>query len=84
MSTDSQKNPRALAWGEVKLLPNWRDILRRAWSLRLMACAGLLSGFEVALPFFNDLMPRGLFAMLSMLVVGGAFIARLVAQKGIK
>lgn len=48
-----------------------------------MACAGLLSGFEVALPFFNDLMPRGVFALLSMLVVGGAFIARLVAQKGL-
>lgn len=68
----------------MKLLPNWRDILRRAWSLRLMAFAGLLSGVEVALPFFNDLMPRGVFALLSAVTVCGAFIARLVAQKDIK
>ena len=68
----------------MKLLPNWRDILRRAWSLRLMAFAGLLSGIEVALPFFNDLMPRGVFALLSAVTVCGAFIARLVAQKDIK
>ena len=68
----------------MKLLPNWRDILRRAWSLRLMAFAGLLSGVEVALPFFNDLMPRGLFALLSAVTVCGAFIARLIAQKDIK
>jgi hypothetical protein len=68
----------------MKLLPNWRDILRRAWSLRLMAFAGLLSGAEVALPFLNDLMPRGVFALLSAVTVCGAFIARLVAQKDIK
>lgn len=68
----------------MKLLPNWRDVLRRAWSLRLMAFAGLLSGVEVALPFFNDLMPRGVFALLSAVTVCGAFIARLVAQKDIK
>lgn len=68
----------------MKLLPNWRDILRRAWSLRLMAFAGLLSGVEVALPFFNDLMPRGVFALLSAVTVCAAFIARLVAQKDIK
>ena len=48
-----------------------------------MAFAGLLSGAEVALPFFNDLMPRGVFALLSAVTVCGAFIARLVAQKGL-
>jgi hypothetical protein len=49
-----------------------------------MAFAGLLSGAEVALPFLNDLMPRGVFALLSAVTVCGAFIARLVAQKDIK
>ena len=30
-------------------LPDWRDILRRAWSIRLMLLAGLLSGCEAVL-----------------------------------
>ena len=32
-----------------RLLPDWRDILRRAWSIRLMLLAGLLSGCEAVL-----------------------------------
>jgi polyferredoxin len=67
----------------MRLVWNWREILRRAWSIRLMLLAALLSGFEVALPFFMDSMPRGIFAGLSFLVVASAFVARLVAQKGL-
>jgi polyferredoxin len=67
----------------MKLIWNWREILRRAWSIRLMLLAALLSGVEVALPFFMDSMPRGIFAGLSFLVVASAFVARLVAQKGL-
>jgi len=67
----------------MKLIWNWREILRRAWSISLMLLAALLSGVEVALPFFMDSMPRGIFAGLSFLVVASAFVARLVAQKGL-
>jgi polyferredoxin len=67
----------------MKLIWNWREILRRAWSIRLMLLAALLSGVEVALPFFMDSMPRGIFAGLSFLVVASAFVARLIAQKGL-
>lgn len=62
---------------------NWREILKRAWSLRLMALAAVLSAVEVGLPFFQDAIPRGVFAVLSMAAVAGAFVARLVAQKDI-
>lgn len=48
-----------------------------------MLLAGLLSGAEVALPLFSDTIPRNLFALLSLLTIGGAFVARLVAQKGL-
>lgn len=65
----------------MKLYDNWRDIVRKAWSVRFMAVAGLLSGVEVALPFFQDALPRGTFAALSGVFVGAAFVARLVAQK---
>lgn len=59
----------------------WKTILRRAWSVRLIALAGVLSACEVILPLYGDVLPRGLFASLSFASVSGAFIARLVAQK---
>ena len=68
---------------EVTLYPNWREILRRAWSIRFMLLAGALSAVEVALPFFADQFPRGTFAALSRLAVGAAFVARLVAQRDV-
>lgn len=65
----------------MKLIPNWRDVFRKAWSIRLAALAALLSGIEIALPFFSDTFPRLVFAGLSFLATVGAFIARFVAQK---
>ncbi len=67
----------------MKLLADWRDILHRAWSIRLMIIAGLLSGIEVALPFFADALPRGVFAAISIVVVMAALVARLLAQKNL-
>jgi hypothetical protein len=69
----------------MKLVADWRRVLRRAWSIRLMILAGLLSGIEAALPLLDgyvDIPPR-LFAVLSGLTVAAAFVARLVAQKDI-
>jgi hypothetical protein len=68
----------------MKLLENWRDIIKRAWSMRLMVLAALLSGVEIVLPLFSEALPRGLFAVLSFLAVAGAFVARIVAQKGLE
>lgn len=65
----------------MKLRDDWSIILHRAWSVRFMALAAILSGVEVALPFFAGEMPQGVFAALSAVAVGGAFVARLVAQK---
>lgn len=69
----------------MKIAPNWRDLLRRAWSIRLMIFAGILSGLEVALPLLDGFLPihPGVFASLSALTVAAAFVARLIAQKGI-
>jgi len=68
----------------VKLLPEWKLILKKAWSIRLLVVAGLLSGVEVALPFLVDSFPRGLFAVLSLVFTASAFVARLVAQQSIQ
>lgn len=67
------------------LTHNWRQVLKSAWSVRLIVLAGFLSGFEVALPMLGGIypIPSGIFAALTFLSVAGAFVARLVAQKGI-
>jgi len=66
------------------LLPDWRDILRRAWSLRLILLAGLLTGCEAVLSAIGtDWLPVPTWARMLLLfgVLGGAFVARLLAQK---
>lgn len=65
----------------MRLSNQWKTIVRRAWSIRLLILAALLSGIEVALPFFAGNFPRGPFAALSFFAVASAFVARLVAQK---
>ena len=66
---------------KTRLLPDWRDLVRRAWSIRLMALAFLFTATEVMLPFFSDAIPPRLFAALSGVAVAGAFVARLMAQQ---
>ena len=67
----------------MRFYNNWKDILKKAWSIRFMLLAGFLSAVEVTLPFFEDNFPRGLFAAMSGVSVGAAFVARLVAQKDV-
>ena len=64
----------------MRLDPDWRRILKRAWSVRYMIIAAILSGIEVALPFFSDEFPKRIFAALSFVFVVAAFVARFVAQ----
>jgi len=68
----------------LRIIWNWRAVLKKAWSVRLMGLAALLSGLEAALPFL-DWIPvhKGVMAGLSFLVVAGALVARFVAQRGL-
>jgi len=68
----------------MRPVSNWRRVLTRAWSARLMYAAAALSACEVALPILDQLMeiPRGLFAGLSAFTTFAALIARITAQKG--
>jgi len=65
----------------MNLIPDWKVILKKAWSIRLIALAAVLSGAEVVLPMFGDMFSRGIFAGLSFATVIGAMIARVCAQK---
>jgi hypothetical protein len=48
-----------------------------------MAAAAVFSAAEVMVPMFPDKLPRGLFAALTGVAVGGAFISRLMAQRDV-
>jgi hypothetical protein len=69
----------------MKLAPNWTTLLKRAWSIRLIAVAVLLSGVEAAAPYFDQILPfpPSSLALVTFAVSAAALIARLVAQKGI-
>jgi len=66
----------------MTLLPDWKRVLKKAWSVRLNAVGFLFIGAEAALPFFNDeLAPRPM-ALIAAFIVVGSMIARLMLQKG--
>lgn len=69
----------------MQIDPRWREILRRAWSVRLMLLAGGCSALEAMLTLFPDVLPlsRPALAVLTPLTIAAAFVARLVAQKGL-
>ncbi|MBB4952779.1 hypothetical protein H4S14_000821 [Agrobacterium vitis] len=65
------------------LVNNWRQVLKRAWSVRLLVAAGFFSGAEVFLPLIDGYvdMPRGLFAAMSGFATAAAFVSRFLVQK---
>ena len=62
------------------LLENWRQVLRRAWSIRFSVLAAAFTAAEGVVPLFGDVMPRGLFVLLAFAASIGATVARIVAQ----
>lgn len=62
------------------LHPDWKRILRKAWSVRLNLLAAFFGGLEVILPMIESSMPRGTFLVLSLALSCAAPIARVVAQ----
>lgn len=55
----------------------WRKIARRAWSVRLLLAAMVLSGLEAVIPYF-DVSPLVIFGIVAL-----ALYARHVAQEGL-
>ena len=67
----------------LRLADDWRLILRKAWSVRLILLAGLLSGIEAVLPFFIDNVPTRAFRLATFVITVAALVARLTAQEGL-
>lgn len=65
----------------MKLNHDWKRIVKKAWSFKLLGAAALLTACEVALPLVGTEMPPLLFSGLSGLVIVAAMVMRLVAQK---
>lgn len=64
-----------------QVIRNWRIHLRRHWWI--IALAAVLSGLEVALPFFRGTLPIGDLArgLIYAGVTAGAFTLRVVVQR---
>lgn len=64
----------------MNLIDDWKAVAVKAWSMRLVLLSAVLSAAEVAIPYLDDTLPRGRFAVLAGLVSLAAGIARVVAQ----
>ena len=67
----------------MTLHKEWKTIVKKAWSVRFLVAAFVMSSGEALLPYFFDEFPRGAFAGLTVFFTGGAFVARLMAQKDV-
>lgn len=70
----------------MKPVANWRDVLRHAWSVRMLALAlvaALFTGVEQALPLLQGalLLPPLAWAAITVVLVGAGFLARLLFQE---
>ena len=64
----------------MNLVPNWKRVLRRAWSVKFSLLATTLTGLAAALPAVMDMVPPTWFLLLCTLVPLAAAVARLVDQ----
>jgi hypothetical protein len=63
----------------MRLIPEWKRLLRRAWSIRLNLGAALLSAADTAWQTYTTGQPP-IVAVITMVVSLSAAVARLVAQ----
>lgn len=66
---------------KLHAIPNWKKVLRHAWSIRLAIVAGIFSSIEGVLPLITESVPRGIFAALSVFFGMGAVISRFIMQR---
>ena len=67
----------------MKLYPNWKEIMRKAWSIRLAMLATVFSLLQVVIPIYADVLPRDTFAILTAISTVGVILARIVWQQDV-
>jgi hypothetical protein len=69
---------------DTVIVSNWALILSRAWSVRFMGLAAVLSAVEVGLSFYDASalgLSQGTFAAASAVATAAALVARIWAQR---
>lgn len=67
---------------KIKLIDDWRAVLRRAWSFKFSLLAALLGAAEMVVQFYQpDSIRPGVFAGIAGGVSLASALARLVAQQ---
>lgn len=66
----------------IKLLPDWRDILKTAWSVKFLVAAGLVSFAETVMQIAGTaLLPTGFAPAIVGILSSLGILARVLAQK---
>jgi hypothetical protein len=66
---------------KLELLADWKNILKKAWSVRFVVFGGLCDGFVIALPYWSESIPRAPFTALAIAASIGALVSRVTPQK---
>ena len=66
-----------------KLYEDWKTILKKAWVVRFGILSGMLSVVEIVLPYFETVVPRGVFGVLSVITAFAIPYVRIVYQKDV-
>lgn len=65
----------------MKLLDDWKRVVKKAWSFRLALLSAVLGGAEVVIQFWRpDGISPGAFAAVAALVSIASALSRIVAQ----
>lgn len=68
----------------LNLGDSWKQVLRKAWSVRFAFVSACFMAAEMILPVYIHQVPPRLFAILAVLTSFGSILARITVQKGIK
>ncbi len=67
-------------------LPHWRQVLLRAWSIRIQAAGLVVIGLDISFPYLDGVLPlpRWLFGVVAGCLTMLAIYARMIQQKNLK
>lgn len=68
----------------LKLIDDAEWVLKRAWSVRLLALAIVFNVLNAVVPFMDGLLPQWLLAVLALVSTLGAIVMRFVKQKDVQ
>lgn len=72
----------SLAWGQtVKLVDDWKKVLKTSWAIRASVLAGALTGVATVLPLMGDVIDPWTLLMAAFFVNALTPVLRIISQK---